>query len=294
MKKLILFLAISMALVSTSAAQDKEKVVTGSVTLMTPVNVKVLDEYLSSQLYTGGKVFSGLNVKLGAIYKKQENLSWDVYFTGFNRPQLMDDFGSSDVARLENPAKSQNLKYSAFSVGYGTYYNWLIGKKLKIKAGGMFDVYGAMKKTMPDGVNNGMNIDAQMMIKAHAGIKYGWDFKKWGLDLHGTVTLPVVGLIAADHPSEPSIAIVGNNQTVLNPAFRHIFLGSYHNYMSVDYELGIDFVFRPLTLTLGFGSSSKWWKVYDIQNIRQIDYLSIGMSFDMVSRNRFKSSNRNF
>ena len=71
-------------------------------------------------------------------------------------------------------------------------------------------------------------------------------------------------------------------------------MGFYHNYMSLDYEMGVDFVFRPFTIQLAYGNTSRWWNVYDVQNIRQINYLSLGIAFDIVSRSKFKSSNNNF
>ena len=297
MKKKLLISAVSIAaavLGSVQAyAQENEKVVTGKITLMSPTSVEVLDEYISNQIYTGTSVFSGINARLGAIYRKHENLSWDLYYTSYDRPQWRKKFGNG-LAALENPAKTQELDYNTFNVGYGTYYHWKFGEKLMLKTGGVFDIYGANKKSTPDGVNNMMNIDAQLMIKAHAAIKYGWDFKKWSLDLRALVTLPVIGLIAADHPSESSLSIIGNSNTVLNPAYNHIFMASYHNYMSLDYEFGVDFVTKPCTITLGFGSTRKWWNIYDLQNIRKINYLTIGVSFDIVSREKFKSSNINF
>lgn len=297
MKKLLLLLAVSVATTflgsTTASAQEKEKPVTATITLLSPSSVQVLDEYLSNQLYSGGNVLSGLQLKLGAIYKKHDNLSWDLYYTSYNRPNWMDNL--PQLPKLSDPANSQHLKCSMYSIGYGTYYNWQFGKKLMLKAGGMLDLYGAMKETAPDGINNYLNLEGQIMLKAHAAIKYGWDFKKWALDLHASVTLPVVGIITADHPSEPALSLLGgNDHTIMNPALNHIFLGSYHNYMSLDYEAGIDFVFKPCTITLGFGSTRKWWNVYEVQNIRKIDYSSIGIAFDLVSRNKFKSSNKNF
>ena len=297
MKKLLSILSIFIVATvfgSTIAnAQEKEKVVTGTVSFLTPSSVQVLDEYISGQLYTGENVFSGMNVKLGAIYRKHDNLSWDVYYTGYSRADWTEKLG--DIQKLSNPAKSQNLKYTLYNVGYGTYYHWQFGKKLMLKVGGMFDLYGAMKESTPDGVNNYMNMEGQMMLKAHTAIKYGWDFKKWALDLRASVTVPLIGLITADHPSEPALsAIAGNDHNIMTPALNHIFLGFYHNYMSLDYEVGIDFVLKPLTIFLGFGSSCKWWNVYDVQNIRKINYSTLGVSFDIVSRNKFKSSNKNF
>ena len=297
MKKLLSLLIVSIAATvlhpTTVSAQENEKPVTATISLLSPSSVEVLDEYISSQLYSGESVFTGFHIKLGAIYKKHDNLSWDLYYTGYNRASWIEE--REIFPTLTNPANSQNLKYSSYTIGYGTYYNWQFGKKLMIKAGGMLDLYGAMKESTPDGVNNYLNLEGQIMLKAHAAIKYGWDFKKWALDLHASATLPLVGIISADHPSEPALSILGgNDHSIMNPAFNHIFLGSYHNYMSLDYEAGIDFVFKPCTITLGFGSTRKWWNVYDIQNIRKINYSTIGISFDLVSRNKFKSSNKNF
>ena len=70
MKKLLLisaafFVTASLGMTTVSAQeieQNKEKVVTGTIQLMTPGSVKILDGYISDQLYTGGDVFTGLNV----------------------------------------------------------------------------------------------------------------------------------------------------------------------------------------------------------------------------------------
>ena len=299
MKKLLLIGTLSITIAALAAtplsAQEKEKVVTGTVQLLSPGSIKVLDGYISDQPYTGSDVFTGLNVKLGALYKKHEKLSWNLYFTGFNRAKWLEDLGESDLKYLTNPSKSQRLKYSSFNLGYGTYYHWNFGKKLMVKAGGMFDVYGAMKTSTPDGTNNNINFDAQMLFKGHAAIKYGWDFKKWALDLRGSMTLPAFGLMFVSHPSESVLAVVaGNDHSVLKREFRHTFLASYHNYMSLDYEFGIDFVLRPFTLSLGFCSINKWWKAYDLPYISRINCTTLGISFDLVSRNKFKTSNINF
>ena len=304
MKKLVLILAVffvtaHLGLTTVSAQeieQNKEKVVTGTIKLMTPGSVKILDGYISNQLYTGSDVFTGLTVNLGALYKKHDNLSWNLYYTGLNRPKGIEENGGDALKYLTNPSGSQHLKYSSLNFGYGTYYHWNFGKKLMVKAGGMFDVYGAMKTSSPDGTNNNNNFDVQMLFKGHAAIKYGWDFKKWALDLRGSMTLPAFGLMFVSHPSESVVAIIaGNNDhSVMKREFRHTFLASYHNYMSLDYEIGIDFVLRSCTLSLGFCSTNKWWKAYDLPYICKINCTTIGISFDLVSRNKFKTSNINF
>lgn len=296
MKKLFLTFAslVATAVIGTTvvAAQEKEKVVTATISTSLPMSVKVLDEYISSQLYTGSKVFSGLNVKFSALYKKHDNLSWDIYFTSFHRPKLLDN--ASNVA-LWNPSGSQRLKFSSWKFGYGTYYHWTLAEKLNIKVGGLCDFYGEFKVSTPDGVNNAQNMAAQIMLKGHASIKYGWEFNKWGLDLRANVSLPLIGIITADHPSEPALYMIGSNDHSAGQALlRHVFLGCYHNYMSLDYEMGIDFVLKPFTIQLAYGSTNRWWNVYDVQNFRKIHYLSLGAAFDIVSRSKFKSSNNNF
>ena len=186
MKKLLILLALSvtsafLSLGNVAYAQEDNRIVTGEVTLLSPSRVSVLDEFISDQLYTGKSVFLGYNLNLRSMYKKQENLSWDLYYTTFNRSQTVEESG--EVSRLSNPANSQYLKYTLHNIGYGTYYHWQFGEKLKIKAGGVFDLYGAIKNSYPDGVNNAMNLEGQIMVKAKGAIKYGWDFKNWGLDI---------------------------------------------------------------------------------------------------------------
>ena len=282
---------MSMSLSSTVAhAQKNEKVVTGSISFLAPSSIQVLDEYISNQMYSGAESYLGWSVKLGALYKKHDNLSWDVNFMSFSQPSWAEEV----YTLMANPAYSQYLKYNGYTLGYGTYYHWNFGKKLMVKAGGIFDLYGAMKQSEPDGVNNFLNMEGQIMIKAHGAIKYGWDFKKWALDLSARVSLPVVGVMTGDHPSEPALALAGNDHNIMDPVYNHIFLASYHNYMSLDYDFNIDFVLKHCTLTLGFGRTAKWWNVYNLQNIRNFNYTTLGISFDLVSRNKFKSTNKNF
>ena len=39
-----------------------------------------------------------------------------------------------------------------------------------VKTGGLCDFYGSYKEGKPDGVNNNINFEAQIMLKAHAAI----------------------------------------------------------------------------------------------------------------------------
>ena len=176
MKKLLLLLlaaSVSVAFGAVSAsAQEKEKVVTGTINLMTPTNVRFLDEYMSNQLYTGNGGFIGLNVKLGAMYRKHENLSWDLYYTRFKKPTILGGLAGEDYTEfLANPAKSQFLKYTPTSIGYGTYYHWQAGK-LMLKTGGIVDVYAALNQALPDGVNNATTFDLQTVNTGRHNLRH--------------------------------------------------------------------------------------------------------------------------
>ena len=105
MKKLLLLLALCIATTAVASAQEKEKVVTGTITFLNPSSMKVLDEFVASHEYTGSSAI-GLSVKLGAIYKRLDNLSWDLYYTGYNRPSLL---GNSEWPLLSNPASTRAL-----------------------------------------------------------------------------------------------------------------------------------------------------------------------------------------
>ena len=97
MKKLLSLLIVSIAATvlcpTTASAQENEKPVTATISLLSPSSVQVLDEYISGQLYSGESVFTGLQIKIGAIYKKHDNLSWDLYYTGYNRASWLEDLG---------------------------------------------------------------------------------------------------------------------------------------------------------------------------------------------------------
>ena len=102
-KKLFVLLAVSVATAAfgsvVASAQGEEKVVTGTVTLLNLSRMKILDEYMAGHLYSGNGTTLGLNVKLGAIYRKTENLSWDVYYTSIKRPKILDRANSLPASR---------------------------------------------------------------------------------------------------------------------------------------------------------------------------------------------------
>lgn len=296
MKKLLLSLSLIVALVAPviGYAQNGEKVVSVTVSAYSGA-AGILDEYFLNQQYLG--TIKGFQAKVGAMYKKNENLSWDLYGRTYKAEK-----GDSELLSgvgLWNPARTSGLTLQAYSAGYGTYYNWTIGQKLQLKAGGILDFYGGFKQGYPDSFNNAANFEGQIMIKAAGGIKYGWDFKKWGLDLYANMSLPVFGLFIADHKYEAALTasalkMLFGQGSFMGNSFNHLFFGSYHNYQSFDFDLGIDFVFKPFSFGFSINQTKKWWNEYDVQNIRDYVMFNINVGVDLVSRSKHKSSNKYF
>ncbi len=300
MKKLLLSLSLIFLLAGSVVgyAQDKEKVVSASFSMLSG-SAMILDEYLIDQAYTGD--ISAYQLKFGAMYKKNNNLTWDLYGRLYDGPKgkegISDKFSQKG---LMNPSRTTGIILKAISAGYGTYYNWSFADKLQVKAGGLLDFYGGLKEGYPSSVNNAANFEGQLMLKAAGGIKYGWDFKKnWGLNLYANLSLPVFGVFIADHKSEAALLgsvfkMVAGEGAFVTSEFKHTFFGFYHNYQAVDYELGIEFVFKPLSFGISYVQNDKWWNVYDLQNIRKYGLLSLNIGVDLVSRSKYKSSNKYF
>lgn len=296
MKKLLLSLSLIVAIITPTIgyAQNDEKVVSLTISSYSG-SAQILDEYLLNQQYTGS--IHGFQVEFGAMYKNNKNLSWDLYGRTYKADKADSELLSN--VGLWNPARTSGVTLDAFSAGYGTYYNWTIGKKLQLKAGGLFDLYGGLKTGYPNSVNNAANFEGQAVVKASGGIKYGWDFKKWGLDIYANMSLPVFGIFIADHKSEAAMVglvfkMMSGEGAFINKEFNHTFFGFYHNYQAIDFDMGIDFVFKPFSFGLSFIQNNKWWNANDVQNFRKYGMLSFNFGIDLVSRSKFKSSNKYF
>ena len=161
---LILFSANCSLAVAKAGEEKKvrkephEKVVTSAISLYSG-NASIFAQYLSDQEYSGPIL--GFAAEFGSMYKRSDNLSWDLDLTYLGiAPQ---------VFQITNPAVTS---------GYSP--NWNPAKNLYLKAGGSFDFLFGVLSGVPDHVNNVIDFDTQMQIKAGAGIRYGWNFRKVG------------------------------------------------------------------------------------------------------------------
>ena len=62
----------------------------------------------------------------------------------------------------------------------------------------------------------------------------------------------------------------------------------------VNYDFGMKFITRKLTIGLAYDSYNRWWFVNDIQNYRRNSYLKLSFGFDLVGTRQTKTTKRYF
>lgn len=282
MKKLLSILMLLALSFSALAQQTEstEKIVTSKWSLLIG-SASIADHYFTNQEYSGPMM--GLSVEFGSFYKKNKNLSWelDMTYIGLGSPS--------------NPAGTGTLKVYDGAIEYKTSYNWNPVKNLHLRAGGSFDLnLGA--NFDPNGINNVLELLFQPQIKAVAGIRYGWNFKKMNLNLYADLGLPVMGFATVGSKYEGNFVIINNflPQGLLKPTISHLHFTSFHNLQGYNLDLGLDLEFKHLTFSMSVDTNNKWWNAYDSQAYKNYTFLNLGFSVDLVSRSRLTSNNRYF
>lgn len=281
-------LFVIMCTISANAedTEAKEKVVTTRLSLVTGDN-QIANHYISNQEYTGKMI--GLNAEFGAFYKRSENLSWSLDLLALSAPYSEMFSGMAPA----NPAGTTFYSMKEGEADYSTYYNWNPVKNLHIKAGGTLGLCFAFASGKPNAINNSLSVDFQMQLKASAGIKYGWNFKKSGLFIHADFEVPFMGTMIGGSLYQDPIQSIGSG-AILSPTKPMFHFSSFHNYKGFNSEIGVDLVLKKVTLFFEVERYNRWWHTYDVQNYRKYSMRKIGLCVDLVSRSRFKSNNRYF
>ena len=282
MKKTLSILILSALSFCAFAQQPEstEKIVTSKFSWLAG-SASVTDHYFTNQEYSGPMM--GLSAEFGSFYRKNDNLSWelDMTYIGFGSPS--------------NPAGSSTLNVYDAAFEYKTSYNWNPVKNLHLRAGGSFDLnMGAFHD--PNGINNIIQFIFQPQIKAVAGVKYGWNFKKMNLNLYADLGLPIMGLATVGSKYEGSFTLINLvlPYGMLMPELSHVHFTSLHNLQGYNLDLGIDLEFKHFTFSMSVDTRNKWWSAYDTQAYKNYTFLNLGFSVDLVSRSRLSSNNRYF
>ena len=146
---------------------------------------------------------------------------------------------------------------------------------------------------MPDHVNNVIDFDAQMQIKAGAGIRYGWNFRKTGLFFQANVEIPFMGMALSSSLYESSIDSMAGDE-ILPGTLDPFCFTSFHNLTGINADIEAELILRKTTLFLAYEMNHRAWNIFDLQNTRRYNMTRIGLKVDLVSRDRNNSSNRFF
>lgn len=264
----------------------KEKVVTSKWSYISGDAI-IANHYLSDQEYSGSVL--GLGMKFGSLYKSSEKISWDIDIAYILSPysSLLDDFC------IANPSRTSFYTLHSLDADYGTYYNWNPAKNLYIKAGGSFDLLTGLTLGKPNHINNIMDLDFQTQLKAAAGIRYGYNFKKFGLFVQADVAVPFIGMALASSKYTSSMdSILGAG--IFPGKSSPICFTSLHNMTGFNTEFEIDLVFKKSTLFFSIEGNKRWWNLKGIQNYRKYTLSRLGFKVDLVARSRHNSDNMYF
>ena len=305
MKRLFLLLLLTVAGATISFAQGKKEKKSAFNSFETgymkplserkPVTTKwsfisgeaqVANHYFSDQEYTGDII--GIEAKHGRFYRKSERLSWQLTLTHLRRMHR-EMFGGG----LHNPAETSHISLQSYEADYAVFYNWLLFDRLQLRAGGSFNVNGGFMFNAENAMNNIISIDFQTQLYAAAQARYGWDFKKFGLDLYANIATPFMGFMGADSRFETlmDVAVGGSFQVKED---KHLLFSAPHNLQGVNFEMGIDFALRNLTLSFSHETRNRWWHAYELQNYRKYGLTKIGISVNLFAQQKYNSSDRHF
>ena len=244
------------------------------------------NHFLNNQEYSG-ETF-GLEAAHGRFFRNSKNVSWKLTLSHVRSMHSnMWDGG------LHNAAETSYISTQSYEADYAVFYNWLIKERLQIRVGGSFNAFAGFMRGDDDAINNALSLDFQTQFYAQAQIRYGWDFKKFGLDIFANIGTPFMGLMAVDERYEAFPESLMTSDFALKE-HSHFKFSSLHNLQGMNFEMGIDFAFRKLTFSVSYETKNRWWHAYELQNYRKFSALKLGFSVNLFTRQNRETGNRYF
>ena len=289
MKKLLAMFLIIVSGTFSLVAQETElgnyKPVTSKWSYVSGT-AEYADHYLNNQQYSGD--ISGIEAIHGRFFKKSDNLSWKLSLNHL-RKMHTNYFGEG----LINAANTSYISTQSYEADYAVHYNWLFNDRLQVRAGGSFNVYGGFIMGDKNAVNNILCVDLQTQFKGSVEVRYGWDFEKFGLDIYANAAAPLFGLMAVDERYESFMATIPNSEFNLKE-YNHFVFSSWHNNQGMNFEMGVDFALKRLSLCISYEERNRWWNAYELQCYRKNSLLKLGISVNLVSHQNHKTGDRKF
>jgi hypothetical protein len=247
---------------------------------------KHANHFLNKQEYSGNTF--GIEGAHGRFFRKSDNLSWKLTLSHV-RSMRRKLWGGG----LHNAAETSGISTQSYEADYAVFYNWRVKNRLQIRLGGSFNLFGGFMQGDDNAINNVISLDIQAQLYAQAQIRYGWDFKKFGLDIYANFGTPFMGLMVVDERYEAALESVGSSDFALKE-HRHLKFSSMHNLQGMNFEMGVDFALRNLTLSLGYETKNRWWHAYELQNYRKFSAVKLGISVNLFTRQHRATGDRHF
>lgn len=245
------------------------------------------NHYLNRQEYAGSIL--GYEAELGRFFRNSEALTWKL--TLAHTRAIHDDFDSD--SGLSNAAETSHISARSYDIDYAVYYNWLVGERLQLKAGGSLNFYGDMLLGDANAINNAVSVNGQVQLRAAVGARYGWDFKKCGLDIYCNLSTPFLGLMIADNRYEDAVGTIVPSEFNVNE-YNHIRFATPENLQGIDGELGVGLALKHFSISLSYEARNRWWHAYGLQNYRKNSFFKLGVTLNLLTRQHHKTSDRHF
>ena len=295
MRKLISLLLLMVAGATLVFAQEESTTATSNrhpVTVRAQVllgGAQYVSQFLNEQQYSG--TMRGVEFTFGRMFPKSKHISWELKMAYWGNSQQSFPLRGNG---LYNPSKTSSIVMAhTYDADYAVYYNGFIKDRLQIRLGGYFNVNAGLMVGDDHFVNNAVTSQLQTMLYGSVQIRYGWNFKKWGLDLYANAATPLIGGRSADGRFLGYFHKKQGGAFTSSP-YKHYVFAAPHNTLGADWEIGIDFAMPRVSLSLAYGANSLYWHDYGIQNKRDNAFFKLGVSVNLVCMKRGQTTNRHF
>jgi hypothetical protein len=102
-----------------------------------------------------------------------------------------------------------------------------------------------------------------------------------------------MGMMAVDNRYEGFVESTIDSDLNVK-GFNHFKFSSFHNLQGLNFELGIDFAFRSLSLSLAYEAKNRCWNAYELQSYRKFSLIKLGVSVNLFAQKNRKAGNRQF
>jgi len=265
MKKNIILILVLLTAVFVSAQNNTEEkyLLTTKVTTFGLSVPSITDPYLSPLVYSG----------VGLCYNTDNRR----YFKPDNTNYSMQSKFSLSTGMLLNPALSSEMLYFGANYGWGANYHFRLKNKLRILAGGLWDVDFGFKN-VPRNVNNPVNLDMATNLNLTGLLMYDLNMRRNTLHFQVAMQTPILGymFVPPGGASYYDMFELGNTANAFH-------FSSLHNKLGLNQTYSVDVPFKQSIWRFGLHFQSLKYKANDLVFMHNETSLIVGTTFDAIS-----------